>query len=459
MNRAFVGLGTNAEHPRQRLEQALVAMEAVGLRVAAVATPVSGPYVGPDGKPVPGAPDVLNTVAEVGTTLEPQPLLEVLQKIENEAGRVRGRGPVRTLDLDLLDVEGQQVISSERLRLPHPRATQRAFVLEPWVEIAPEVEVTGTRRTVLRHDALLRRHDPTAYAALRREPPLVLPEVGAPAQVLRTRADLHAWRRASGRLTVVPTMGALHAGHASLVRRARAWDHVAVLVTVFVNPLQFGPKEDLARYPRTLEDDLVLLRATGADAVYVPDAADLYPEGFSTFVVPEGPAQGYEGAIRPGHFRGVATVVLKLILRTLPRSAWFGQKDAQQVSVIQRLIRDLDLPTEWHVAPTVRDVDGLALSSRNRFLSPAERAQASALPAALADAADRALRGEADARRMLEPGRARLTAAGLSIDYFDLVEPRTFTPLERLGSEPALVVAAVRAGTTRLLDNRWVVVP
>ncbi len=226
-----------------------------------------------------------------------------------------------------------------------------------------------------------------------------------------------------------------------------------MLATIFVNPLQFGPNEDFARYPRTLDADLRTLSDAGADAVYVPTAADLYPEGFSTHVEPPAAAAGYEGKIRPGHFRGVATVVLKLWNRTRPARAYFSRKDAQQVAVVDRVARDLDLRGETVRCAIVRDPDGLALSSRNRYLSASERARALAIPRSLEALVLRAARGE---RRdaLLAAARERLEASGLTVDYVDLVDPETMAPTD-LSSSPALAIVAARAGTTRLLDNRY----
>lgn len=463
---AFVALGSNAADARARLEQALVGLEAAGVRVAAVAPPVTGPYLDAAGRPVPGARPVLNTVAQVTTALRPQELLAALHALEDASGRVRDGGVTRTLDLDLL-THGERVEPHGAPILPHPRAHERAFVLAPWREIAPWAGLPGTGASVALAAARLEARHPAAFDALRLEPALRLPALGARPRVLPDRAALRAWRDAlppagavglTAGLGLVPTMGALHAGHAALVRRARsACD--AVLATIFVNPLQFGPGEDLARYPRTLESDLDVLAAAGADAVYLPDAADLYPPGFATTVTPEGPALPLEGERRPGHFRGVATVVLKLFQRTRPARAWFGQKDAQQVAVLERLVLDLDLSVALEVAPIVRDDDGLALSSRNRYLAPEQRARALALPSALAEVARAAARGERDVARLLAPAQERLVSAGLQVDYLEVVDPRSMQALARVGEAPALALATIRAGSTRLLDNRWVVVP
>jgi pantoate--beta-alanine ligase len=264
--------------------------------------------------------------------------------------------------------------------------------------------------------------------------------------------DLVREARASGKTVgFVPTMGALHAGHFSLVRLARRESDL-VVVSIFVNPLQFAPGEDLARYPRKEEEDRAALEREGADVVYMPDAAAMYPTGFSTAVVVSGVSEGGEGATRPGHFGGVATVVAKLFLQVSPDVAVFGRKDLQQVAVVRRMIRDLDFPIRLVVGETVRESDGLALSSRNAYLSPEERRTAAALPRALFEAHDAAGRGERDAAVLTSRIRRELEAAGLRVDYVDAIDPETMTPVTDVATGTALA-AAVRAGATRLIDN------
>lgn len=450
--RAFVGLGSTHPQAAGLLEEALRGLEASGVRVAAVAAPVRGPFVGPGGVPAAGPP-VLNSVAEVLAPPSPAALLALCLRLEQAAGRVRDGSAARSLDLDVLACG--DTVQPGAPTLPHPRALERAFVLAPWEELAPLAPVPGTGASVLAHAMRLRARAPQAFAALQPAPRLALPALGRRVEVLDDAAALAAWRaRQAGAVGIVPTMGALHAGHAALVRRARA-ECDAVLATIFVNPLQFGPSEDFARYPRTFEADLEVLAQAGADAVYVPTPDDLYPQGFSSYVVPEGPALGLEGERRPGHFRGVATVVLKLLLRARAHRAWLGRKDAQQAAVVQRMVRDLDLPVQVVVAPTVKDDDGLALSSRNRYLAPQERERARELPRTLDALQAAAAAGEHDVVALAARGRERLEAAGLGVDYLSVVDPASFAPQARLGTEPVLAVATVRCGSTRLLDNRW----
>jgi len=255
------------------------------------------------------------------------------------------------------------------------------------------------------------------------------------------------WRREGHGIGLVPTMGALHAGHLSLVQRA-CLDNSRVVVSVFVNPIQFGPGEDLERYPTSLDRDLNLLREAGVDAVYKPSAQVMYPPGAATRVKVMGLSEPLEGAARPGHFDGVATVVAKLFNAIEPDRAYFGQKDAQQVAVVKRLALDLDTGIEVCVCPTVREADGLALSSRNAYLGPGERRAAACLSAALADAAKAYRAGEHDMDQLRIRIQQTLGAEPLArVDYAELVDPATFTP------PGTLAVLAVWIGKTRLIDN------
>lgn len=250
----------------------------------------------------------------------------------------------------------------------------------------------------------------------------------------------------------VPTMGALHEGHAALIRTARKATGF-VVVSIFVNPTQFGPTEDFAQYPRTLDADRALSADAGADMIFAPAASEMYPEGSATFV--EVPALDTTlcGASRPGHFRGVCTVVAKLFHIVRPDVAYFGQKDAQQARIIRQMVRDLDMPIGVQIEPTVREPDGLAMSSRNRYLTPSERAVAPRISQSLRAVRDRALVGEVDVARLESALMADLTAIpGARVDYARIVDDRTLQPLARL-DRPALAAVAVFLGTTRLIDN------
>ncbi|MCB0874127.1 MAG: pantoate--beta-alanine ligase [Actinobacteria bacterium] len=275
--------------------------------------------------------------------------------------------------------------------------------------------------------------------------------------VVRTVADVRAAAdalRAEGSgVALVPTMGALHDGHLELVRRA-ARDGHAPIVSIFVNPTQFAAGEDLSSYPRREARDVDLAGTAGARAVFAPDVDEVYPEGFATTVSVAGPAEGLEGASRPTHFAGVATVVAKLLLMVRPDRVVFGQKDAQQVAVIRRMMRDLHLDDiEFVVVPTVRERDGLAMSSRNAYLSDTERQVALALSRGLADAADRATAGERDGRTLEDAAMETMrSVAGVEPEYAALVDPDTFQRVPTLVG-PATLCVAARVGPARLIDN------
>ncbi len=282
-------------------------------------------------------------------------------------------------------------------------------------------------------------------------------------KTLHRVADLHGelseWRTRHETVALVPTMGNLHAGHISLVERAR---HLAecVVVSVFVNPLQFGPKEDFERYPRTLEADAALLRQTGADLLFAPAVADMYPGGYPpvTTVRVGGPLTGIlDGEFRPGHFEGVATVVNILFNLVQPAVALFGEKDWQQLQVIRRMVADLGLPLRVNGAPTLRDADGLALSSRNQYLGPQERAIAPRLYAALCAIGEAIAAGRRDFAALCAQQRAVLEAAGFRAQYLEVRAPDLAPPDPQAGAW--VVLAAAYLGSTRLIDNLQVRAP
>ncbi len=269
--------------------------------------------------------------------------------------------------------------------------------------------------------------------------------------VVELRGAVAAWRSAGESVGLVPTMGAIHEGHLALVRAARR-DCRRAVATIFVNPTQFGPAEDFKRYPRDEAGDAALLAGAGADLLFAPALEAVYPEGFATAVSVAGLTRHLCGPHRPGHFDGVATVVTKLLLMAGAARAYFGEKDFQQLQVIRRLATDLDIPTEIVGVPTLREPDGLALSSRNRYLDPAARKIAAALPTLLQDLS-RKLAAGASPAPALEEGRKALRAAGFDrLDYLELADEATLTPQAKLG-RPARLFAAVWLGKTRLIDN------
>ena len=270
-------------------------------------------------------------------------------------------------------------------------------------------------------------------------------------QVETVAALRSALRDAPSPVGLVPTMGALHDGHLALVRAARE-ECATVAATIFVNPTQFGPNEDLDRYPRTLPGDLALLEQAGVDCVFTPSVEEMYPAGFVTTVHLDGPALPLEGAARPGHFDGVATVVAKLLLQSLPDRAYLGRKDGQQTAVVRRLVRDLDIPTEIVVVPTVREADGLAMSSRNAYLTSEQRAAAPVVFRALSAARDRFHAGQQEVAALEEAARLMIEASPLvSVEYVAGVDTDTMEPWT--GHGPCMLAAAVRIGSVRLIDN------
>jgi pantoate--beta-alanine ligase len=266
------------------------------------------------------------------------------------------------------------------------------------------------------------------------------------------RRAVARWRTAGERIALVPTMGALHAGHLALVRAARRRAR-RVVVSIFVNPAQFAPHEDLATYPRMFDSDVAELAELSVDLVWAPTVAVMYPDGFATRIAPEGPATvGLEDRFRPHFFGGVATVVGKLLIQCAPDFAMFGEKDYQQLKVVTRLARDLDLPVKIVPVPTVRERDGLALSSRNAYLSVSERASAPTLNRVLADCAGRIARGE-PIGRVLHHGRAAIERAGFALDYLEARHGETLQPVAAIDEAPIRLLVAARIGTIRLIDN------
>ena len=275
-------------------------------------------------------------------------------------------------------------------------------------------------------------------------------------EIARTIADLRAQtgrsRRSEQSIGLVPTMGALHAGHLALVSAARA-ECERVVATIFVNPKQFAPSEDLGAYPRREAADLEMLRSARVDLVFIPAVEEIYPPGFSTSVRVTEITEGLCGAHRPGHFDGVATVVTKLLIQALPDAAYFGEKDYQQLMMVRRLARDLDIPVRIVGVPTVREADGLALSSRNTYLSPQERRTAPALARVLRRVAAAAADDPSAVARELAWGRDELQRAGFVVEYLEIRDAETLAPVTTKITAPSRVFAAVHLGRTRLIDN------
>jgi pantoate--beta-alanine ligase len=300
---------------------------------------------------------------------------------------------------------------------------------------------------------MLDSYHPTPFLV---PPSMTRPTVGKTATVVTTGVELRELlegpRKQGDSIGFVPTMGALHEGHLSLMRRA-VGECRHTVASIFVNPTQFAPGEDFERYPRPFADDLALLESAGVETVFHPAAEELYPPGFSTYVQPPVVARRWEGEYRPTHFQGVATVVLKLFQLVQPHCAFFGQKDYQQSLVVRQMVRDFHLPVDVVVCPTVRDEDGLALSSRNRNLAPSQREIALSLYRCLAWVRGQIQQGRTDGSQLMVQMRDRLMAGGLtSVDYAALCDPATLEPLETVRT-PAIAILAGRVGATRLIDN------
>lgn len=437
MATCLIGLGSNLGDRTAQLNSALAALRAD--ESLALVRHSSFYETAPVGGPA-GQRKYLNAAALVETSVAPHELLVKLQAIENRLERVRSEhwGP-RTIDLDLL-LYGDAVIDTPELVVPHPRLTKRRFVLDPAAEIAPELVEP---RSALSISALLADLGPP-------KPGEVGLRIFTDPAAIRRAVRQH--QRAGRRVGLVPTMGALHEGHVSLVRIARERADV-VAVTIFVNPTQFGPQEDFAKYPRTLEADLEALVAAGCDLVLVPERDAVYPPGCSTVVEPPAVAAPLEGVCRPGHFRGVTTIVLKLFGMVPADLACFGQKDYQQALVIRRMVDDLNVPIEIVVCPIVREADGLAMSSRNRYLSRDERQRALAISRSLQMATKAIAEGEQDAATLVKLMRDELTRAGIErIDYIALAHSETLAEKQTIDG-PVVALIAAFVGSTRLIDN------
>ncbi len=424
---AYLGLGANLGDRQANIQQGLVRLAATpGIEIDEVSPLHESAAIGSS---EPQGP-YLNGAVRLRTCLEALALLQICKAVEVEAGRdlQAARNAARPLDLDLL-LYGEQRIDTQALQVPHPRLLLREFVRQPLTALGVDLDALPL------DPELQMCHDPDSFAALHTQ-----------------------WLQAGLSTGLVPTMGALHEGHLSLLRQARQQCQ-RVAATIFVNPLQFGDPDDLLQYPRSLQDDLEILRQAKVDAVFLPSAENMYPAGFKTQVSVSQDGLGMEDAHRPGHFQGVTTVVCKLLALARPSFAYVGQKDAQQVAVLQAMVRDLGFPTVLQVCATLRDPDGMAISSRNRRLDKAARQAATCIFRALDQARCLYQQGEKDAQRLLQAAEEVLQAEPrLQLEYLQL---RSETDLQELAPGPVqqgrLLLAATVShadGTrTRLIDN------
>ncbi|MBK8096925.1 MAG: pantoate--beta-alanine ligase [Planctomycetes bacterium] len=423
---AYLGLGANLGDRERALRVAVQRLQATpGLEVVACSSFRESAFVGEG----PAQPPYLNGVVHVRTALPAATLLALGKALEREAGRAlpAPRNQPRPLDIDVL-LHGGQTIDTRELVVPHPRLHEREFVLTPLRELGVDVAALArpARPRVI--------HDPAEFAAV-----------------------CTGWHEGGCQIGVVPTMGALHEGHVSLMRLARA-ENDRVIATIFVNPLQFGPKEDFAAYPRDLQADLGRCGAAGVDLVFAPSVAQMYDPGFCSHVAVGPAAEGMEGALRPGHFSGVATVVARLFALCRAHRGYFGQKDAQQVAVLRRMTRDLGFPLRLVECPIVREPDGLAMSSRNVYLGAADRRAATVLFRALCAGRQAFAHGQRHRDALLEVARTVVIAERrASLDYLELRSEPDLEPLPAGPVDHGRLLIAARfvdgARPVRLLDN------
>jgi pantoate--beta-alanine ligase len=451
--RAYLAIGSNLGDRWAYLHSALRALETLDADLETSPVYETAPVGGPVDQ---GA--YLNAIVRVDTDLSPRELLEFAQAIESDARRVRDErwGP-RTLDVDIVAINGVRV-EDEDLVVPHPRMAERAFVLAPLEDLDPTAMPAGWRARLAGQLEDVRRVGylvcSDAGAGERRSAPESEVEGEL---VARSRGDLELRlapaRRAGRRIGFVPTLGALHEGHLADIERARAESDV-VVVSIFLNPLQFDDRKDLARYPGDVATDVRLAARSGADVVFVPSIEEMYPGGPPEVLVDPGPkARVLEGAARPGHFRGVATVVTKLLAIVRPAAAYFGEKDYQQLVIVRRLVQDLSIPVAIVACPTVREQDGLARSSRNVFLAREARNDASSLYRALRCARDEILSGERDAKRIVAVMTRTIgEAPAVELEYARVVEEGTLEDAVEVKGEVRLLIAA-RVDGVRLIDN------
>lgn len=420
MVESYIGLGSNLGDRRKNIEKALELIKAIpSVKIVKSSSLYESQ---PQGCP-PGSPDFLNSVLKIKTSLPAPELLRQLRDIENKLGRKRTkqRNAPRGIDLDIL-LYGRQKINLPRLKIPHPRLKERAFVLKPLKEIAPRI-----------------------IRSLAGEIPVI-------SNISRMRQFIAGIRKQDKTIGFVPTMGYLHQGHLSLIKQAKK-DRETCVLSIFVNPIQFGPKEDYKKYPRDLEQDRILAKSAGCDCIFYPEVKEMYPADYLTYVNVEKISQGLCGESRPGHFRGVATVVTKLFNIVQPDIAYFGKKDYQQALVIKKMVSDLNMPLKIKVMPIIREADGLAMSSRNSYLNPRERADASVLHQSLCKAKKLIKEGKRNTAKIIAKIKEEITSKDRAkIDYVSIVNSKTLEELETI-REDAIIALAVWFGKTRLIDN------
>lgn len=387
-----------------------------------------------DTYPVGGPPQnrFLNSVIEIKTSLKPHELLSKLLRIENSLGRIRlCKNSPRTIDLDILLYE-DLIINDRDLIIPHPHMHNRDFVMFGLNEIAPDVIHPVLKKSICdvynERDMKIIRSPETAYNYI------------------------CSLKRKGRRIGFVPTMGYLHEGHLSLMRRARRENDI-VVISIFINPIQFGQREDYNRYPRDFSRDKSLLKKEGVDVIFYPDIKGMYAFNYSTYVNVDKISENLCGRFRPGHFRGVATIVTKLFNIIPADNAYFGQKDAQQAFIIKRMVRDLNIPVKVKILPTVREKNGLAMSSRNTYLNERERREATVLFKSLLLAKDLIKKGERKANKIIRRMKDLIKSeSSAMVEYISIVDTEELNDLRILKGKVLIAIAA-HFGKTRLIDN------
>ncbi len=413
MTVCFIGIGSNLGNRYKNIKRALTQLSKVrGVKINKISRLYS---TSPEG--IKNQPDFLNGVIRLGVDISPQRLLTNLKSIEKKLGRKKTiRFGPRVIDLDILFF-GSERIKTKTLTIPHPRMFRRNFVLKPLSDVAPEM----FRPKIIKN-------------------------------IDRMRAFVRNARIEGKTIGFVPTMGYLHVGHLSLIRQAKN-DCDKVIVSIFVNPAQFGPKEDFSRYPKDFRRDMLLLKQIGVDAVFYPAAKQIYPKGYLTHVDVEEITSGLCGMKRPNHFRGVATIVTKLFNIVAPDFAYFGQKDAQQTRVIEQMVCDLNMPVKIKIMPIVRETDGLAMSSRNKYLNKFQRNDAVVLFASLLYAKALIKKGERSSKTIISAISKKIkNKKTVRIEYVDIVDAQILNKVNKISGKVLIVIAAW-FGKTRLIDN------
>jgi pantoate--beta-alanine ligase len=428
MSRAYIALGSNISPKRYYIDSAV---KEISEERDITLEKRSSIY---DTFPEGGLPSerFLNNVIGIETSLKPRELLSKLLEIEKKLGRERGgKNKPRTIDLDLL-LYGKAILKNKDLAIPHPRMHERNFVMFGINEIAPEIIHPVLKKSIR-----------AIYS--KREMKIIKDPKEAYDYII-------SLKQKGKRIGFIPTMGYLHDGHLSLIRKARRENDV-IVISIFVNPTQFGPREDYKRYPRSLQRDKLLAKKAGVDIIFYPSVRSMYASGHSTFVNVENISENLCGRYRPGHFRGVATVVAKLFSIVPSDNAYFGQKDAQQVFLIKRMARDLNVHVKIKMLPIIREKNGIAMSSRNAYLSKKHRREAPVLFKSLLLAKDLIKKGERKADEIIKSMKALIKyESSAKIQYISIVDTEDLKDLKNLKGKVLIAIAAY-FGKTRLIDN------